>query len=150
MSLDQAIRAQVEEAVTVALARELPQHLARFQQPPDPDRCLTLEDAAAYMGVTVSTIRGGIRSGDLAAIKFGKYTVIPHRSIQALVTRELDRQRFAADQARAAAQAEAMRDVDDDIADLLGIDKAPPRPQRVSTTATKQRGHRSNGAPQGS
>lgn len=153
MTLDQAIRDAVDDAVGKALARELPQHLQHMQAAPapDPDRCLSLEDAAAHLGVTVDTVRARIDAGELVAIKLGRYPVVPLASIRSLIARELDRQRFAADQGRAAAAAVTLHSpIDPEIAEMLGLQQAPPRRERVSTTAKKQRGRRSSGAPRGS
>lgn len=122
MTLEQSIQSTVEEAVRRALEQQLPHLLAGLTLPPDPDKGYTVPEAAQYLRVTTSCIKERLKAGELDAIKLGRYLVIPHSSIQALVARELAK-------ARANHLPTAHLDldgVDDDITRELGL-TAPRR-----------------------
>lgn len=142
MTLESHIQELVGEAVKAALARELPPLLAGVEAPVDPDRGYNVQQAAERLGVTPSAIRERVYAGELESIRVGKYLVIPHRSIQAFVTRELARARIARDQA-ARPQVDA-DGIDDDISQALGLSPAPTRRR----AGKKQERH--NGTLQGS
>ncbi len=125
MSLDDALRQTVEETVRQVLTRELPPQLARVSQAPDPDRLRSIEETAEYLGVTPACVRERLKAGELQAVSLGKYRRIPHKSIQELIARQLDRERFARGQAGNIAP----ENVDADISAALGL-TAPSTPRR--------------------
>lgn len=128
MSLESQIREAVRAAVSEALERDLPAHLSRLAKPVDPEQCRSIKDTAEYLGVTVSCVRERISAGELETIRLGKYVLIPHRSVQALITRQLDRKRFARDQSSAGEAS----DMDDEINAALGLTSPSTRAKRAS------------------
>lgn len=125
MTLDQAVQAAVEQSVRRVLERELPPQLARVSQAPDPDRLRSIEETAEYLGVTPACVRERLKAGELQAVSLGKYRRIPHKSIQELIARQLDRERFARGQAGNIAP----ENVDADISAALGL-TTPSAPRR--------------------
>lgn len=117
MTLEAHIRETVRSAVREALERDLPAHLARVGEPVDPDKCRSIADTAEYLGVTVACVRERINEGQLETIRLGKYVLIPHSSVQQMITRQLDRKRFKRDQRPPVTGT----DMDDEINEALGL-----------------------------
>lgn len=119
MSLEASIKELVEAAVRESLDRHLPALLAEASRPVEPTKCRSIADTAEYLGVTPSCIKERINEGQLETIRLGKYVLVPHSSVQALVVRELERQRYL----RRRVGIEGS-DMDAEINEALGL--APP------------------------
>lgn len=121
MTLDKAIREQAEAGTLAALEQHLPQLLAAFTQPADPDRLYTIQETAERCSVPVSTIRARIDKGDLWTVPMGKHVRIPQRAITEFIEAQRLRQKFKRDQNTGGAEA----DLDAELARALNPTRRP-------------------------